>query len=102
MINQRLIREQLYKYRYYISIAAAVALITRRVYHNLFIPPKNLRHIPTVSYLRQFLSMLSKETVGKRTDRLILPVLAKSKDGIYLVSTIYIVPLFPLFICWTD
>ncbi|KAG2224183.1 hypothetical protein INT45_001301, partial [Circinella minor] len=37
-------------------IAAAVALITRRIYHSLFTPPKNLRHIPNVSYLQQFLN----------------------------------------------
>ena len=89
VINQSSIREYLYKYRYYISIAAAVALITRRIYHSLFTPPKNLQHIPKISYLQQLLVLIRKEPVEKKTERLVFPLLNKSKNKLYLVSDIY-------------
>ncbi|KAI9269153.1 cytochrome P450 [Phascolomyces articulosus] len=82
-INQSLIREQLYSYKYYIGIAAAVALVVQRIHRSIFQPPKNLKHIPAVPYSEQFLSMSRKECLNERTRRLIFPILSKA-NGVYL------------------
>jgi hypothetical protein len=65
-------------------IAAAVAAFFSYQVYKMVQVPKNLRHIPAVSYWKFMKSALSGEGVDVRTRNIILPVLAKSPNGIYL------------------
>jgi hypothetical protein len=65
-------------------IAAAVAAFLSYQAYQAVQVPKNLRHIPAVSYWKYMKSALSGEGVDLRAQNIILPVLAKSPNGIYL------------------
>ncbi|KAG2187286.1 hypothetical protein INT44_004971 [Umbelopsis vinacea] len=65
-------------------IAAAIAaFFSYRVYKMAHVP-KNLRHIPAVPFWPYMRSLLSGEGIDIRTRKIILPVLAKSPNGLYL------------------
>ncbi|KAG2187289.1 hypothetical protein INT44_004974 [Umbelopsis vinacea] len=65
-------------------ITAAVAAFFSYQVYNAIQVPKNLRHIPAVSYWKFMKSALSGEGVDVRAQNVILPVLAKSPNGMYL------------------
>lgn len=65
-------------------IAAAVAAFISYQVYKMVQVPKNLRHIPAVSYWKYMKSALSGEGIDVRAQNVILPVLAKSPNGIYL------------------
>jgi len=65
-------------------IAAAVAAFFSYQVYKMVQVPKNLRHIPAVSYWKYMKSALSGEGIDLRAQNVILPVLAKSPNGIYL------------------
>jgi len=65
-------------------IAAAIAaFFSYRVYRVVHVP-KKLRHIPAVPFWPYMRSILSGEGIDVRTRKVILPVLAKSPNGLYL------------------
>ncbi|CAO3681720.1 unnamed protein product [Umbelopsis ramanniana] len=65
-------------------IAAAIAaFFSYRVYRVVHVP-KKLRHIPAVPFWPYMRSVLSGEGIDVRTRKVILPVLAKSPNGLYL------------------
>jgi hypothetical protein len=63
--------------------AAVVAFLSYQVYNTVRVP-KNLRHIPVVPYWKYMKSALSGEGIDVRAQKVVLPVLAKSPNGIYL------------------
>ncbi|KAG2187290.1 hypothetical protein INT44_004975 [Umbelopsis vinacea] len=63
--------------------AAVVAFLSYQVYNAVRVP-RNLRHIPAVPYWKYMKSALSGEGIDVRAQKVILPVLAKSPNGIYL------------------
>jgi len=65
-------------------IAAAVAaFVSYQVYRIVHIP-RNLRHIPAVPFWAYMRSALSSEGVDERARNVILPVVHKSSNGLYL------------------
>lgn len=78
------IKEHIYRYRHYIGVAAAVALVCQQVYYRIFRIPKNLRHIPAIPYGQQLKALRSDEALTSRTKRLVFPLLSKC-NGVYLV-----------------
>jgi hypothetical protein len=65
-------------------IAAAVATVfSYQIYRKMRIP-RNLRHIPSVSYWRYMRSVLSGEGIDVRAREVVLPVLSNSPSGLYL------------------
>ncbi|CDS05604.1 hypothetical protein LRAMOSA08132 [Lichtheimia ramosa] len=77
------IKEHIYRYRHYIGVAAAVALVCQQVYYRIFRIPKNLRHIPAIPYGQQLKALRSDEALTSRTKRLVFPLLSKC-NGVYL------------------
>ncbi|KAI8577683.1 hypothetical protein K450DRAFT_282458 [Umbelopsis ramanniana AG] len=65
-------------------IAAAVATVfSYQIYRKMRIP-RNLQHIPSVSYWRYMRSVLSGEGIDVRAREIVLPVLSTSPSGLYL------------------
>ncbi|KAG2228009.1 hypothetical protein INT45_012033 [Circinella minor] len=81
--RQDLIRE-LYVYRYYIIFATAATYYIRRLYRQIYTIPKNLNHIPAISYGDLLKSLGNNEPLLQRTKRLVFPILSKA-NGIYLI-----------------
>ncbi|KAH8555197.1 cytochrome P450 [Umbelopsis sp. PMI_123] len=69
--------------RYAFIAGAVAAFIGYRLFKMSQIP-KNLRHIPAVPYWTYMRSVLSSESADFRAQRIILPVLSKSPNGLYL------------------
>jgi hypothetical protein len=65
-------------------IAAAVAAFFSYQVYKMVHVPRNLRHIPAVPYWRYMRSALSGEGIDVRTHEIILPVVTKSPNGLYL------------------
>ena len=63
--------------------AAVVAFFSYQIYNTVRVP-RNLRHIPVIPYWTYMKSALSGEGIDMRAKNIILPVLAKSPNGIYL------------------
>jgi hypothetical protein len=63
--------------------AAVAAFISYQVYRMQHIP-KNLRHIPAVPFWTYMRSALSKQGIDERARNIILPVVHKSTNGLYL------------------
>lgn len=68
----------------YTYIATAVAAFFGYQIYNTLRVPRNLRHIPAIPYWKYMKSALSGEGIDIRSQKIILPVLAKSPNGIYL------------------
>ncbi|KAI9314941.1 cytochrome P450 [Dichotomocladium elegans] len=67
-----------------ISIAAAVALIgLYMVYDKVARPPRNIRHIPSVSFLAYVKEFLQDKSIDEIAQKISLPMLAQSETGIY-------------------
>jgi hypothetical protein len=65
-------------------IAAAIATVfSYQIYRKMRIP-RELRHIPSVSYWQYMRSILSGEGIDVRARRIVLPVLSNSPSGLYL------------------
>ncbi|CAO3681724.1 unnamed protein product [Umbelopsis ramanniana] len=65
-------------------IAAAIATVfSYQIYRKMRIP-RELRHIPSVSYWRYMRSILSGEGIDVRARQIVLPVLSNSPSGLYL------------------
>ncbi|KAI9285816.1 cytochrome P450 [Umbelopsis sp. AD052] len=65
-------------------IAAAVATVfSYQIYRKMRIP-RNLQHIPSVSYWRYMRSILSGEGIDVRAREIVLPVLLNSPSSLYL------------------
>lgn len=90
------IKDQIYRYRHYIGVAAAVLLVCQQVYHRIFRIPKNLRHLPAIPYGQQLKALQSQENLISRTQRLVFPLLSKA-NGVYLVCFFDLdtVPTYP-------
>ena len=84
MANSSLIREQLYAYRYYVGAVTATIFICDQMYRRLFKVPNHLQHIPHLSYWKYLMSLIMKEPLVPRTQRLIFPLLSQA-NGLYLV-----------------
>ncbi|KAH8555192.1 cytochrome P450 [Umbelopsis sp. PMI_123] len=65
-------------------IAAAVATFFSYTVYKMTHIPKNLRHIPSVPYWQYMRSLLSGEGIDVRARKFVLPMLAKSPNGLYL------------------
>ncbi|KAG2228008.1 hypothetical protein INT45_012032 [Circinella minor] len=83
MVNSSLIREQLYVYRYYVGAIATTILVCDQIYRRFFEVPKQLQHIPHLSYWKHLMSLIMKEPLVSRTQRLIFPLLSQA-NGLYL------------------
>jgi hypothetical protein len=68
----------------YTLIASAVAAFISYQLYKMAKIPKQLRHIPAVPYWKYMKSALSSESADVRTQKLVLPVLARSPNGVYL------------------
>jgi hypothetical protein len=65
-------------------IASAVAAFISYQLYSMSRIPKKLRHIPAVSYWTYMRSALSSDSIDVRAQKIILPLLARSPNGIYL------------------
>ncbi|KAI9285819.1 cytochrome P450 [Umbelopsis sp. AD052] len=68
----------------YTLIASAVAAFISYQLYKMAQVPKQLRHIPAVPYWKYMRSALSSESADVRTQKIVLPVLARSRNGVYL------------------
>lgn len=66
--------------------AAVLCLFVERAYSILRVP-KDLRHLPSVGYLTMLKSILSKEPIDDRTNRLIRPLVENGAKA-YMVNII--------------
>ncbi|KAI8090035.1 cytochrome P450 [Halteromyces radiatus] len=67
-----------------LTLGATVALVCRLVFTFCYVP-RNLRHLPTVSWLRLFLSILKLEDATQRAKYVYGPAMKKG-NGVYLIN----------------
>lgn len=74
-------------YSKYLGATALIALLCGELYRRFFRVPKQLQHIPSISYWRFLFSFfIKKESLTSRTQRLVFPLLSQA-NGLYLVNT---------------
>ncbi|KAI9490119.1 cytochrome P450 [Zychaea mexicana] len=66
-----------------ISAATAAILAVYYVYQKINRPPRSLRHIPYVNGFETISALLNKEPLDDVTDRISLPLVLKTKHGMY-------------------
>lgn len=70
-----------------ISISTAIlATFTYVLFKNVTSPPERLKHIPNASYVKMMMAYFTAEPLMEITKKYIDPVLAKSTNGLYLVT----------------
>ncbi|KAG2213089.1 hypothetical protein INT47_011238 [Mucor saturninus] len=68
-----------------ISISVSVALsLIYLISEKVLKPPKNLRHIPYISYFDSIKSVLRKESASDRSDRVFLPEIDQKNHSIFM------------------
>lgn len=76
-----------------ISITAVVLLaVVYRVYRKITVPPKSLRHIPTIDNIRLLRDIFAGKPIGVFAEEVTIPAGLNAPNGLYLVSTVFQLP----------